>query len=89
MGSYVESLARKLGFKEPNLSAEQLNMTSAKLARFSLTPSLPPLTPRLSRLAPGSLAAFLTGMHTQDLDSETVVCDPFVPSPNSGFELAT
>jgi hypothetical protein len=32
MGSYVESVARKIGFKEPPLSPEQMALSSCKVA---------------------------------------------------------
>lgn len=36
MGSYVESVARRLGFKEPALTPEQMAMSSCKFARLTL-----------------------------------------------------
>ncbi|EKX52731.1 hypothetical protein GUITHDRAFT_150638 [Guillardia theta CCMP2712] len=32
MGSYVEKVARKIGFKEPNLSPEQMDLRSTQIA---------------------------------------------------------
>ena len=41
MGSYVESVARKLGFKEPALTPEQMAMSSCKFARLPSRARLP------------------------------------------------